>query len=393
MRVIWVLVVVGACKKDEPAAPPPPPPKPAVTPDAAPVALVDLGKRVALEIMVSSQVDNPAILPAHLVDRDPNTAWNSRTNELEGAWIDVDAPVGATIAELRFTVGHTGHGPKGEDYFTMNPRIAKVEVTSAIDAEHAVVLGEYKLDIANRGMQTVAFEPHRQVRLRVVDIVPGSQKKWRETCVGELEAWGTPPAGAAVPAKALTPAVTVYQPPPKDPAPCADLEERLEERAKQLHEFVVNCNQYEGKERQNCAADPPGSPTCRTITQDLPAFGDWPREVDVTCDTPDDVYGHMTCTIARGKVVMVELIGEHTLQIDKVEPALRGGMLALRIATSGDKFDEYLALCTKTRCGDPIPVAREDWRLKVTVANALYSTTVEKGAPPADLIVANKPLF
>ena len=200
----WIvaIAVVASCHKD--AAPPaqrqpgPPPPAPiaaagdapAIT-DAAP--LVELLHATPSTIRVSSRVANAKIAPEHIADRDPSTAWNSRTGDLVGAWIDVD--VGAAhISELRLVVGHTGKGVNGEDYFTMNPRIRRVSVL-----RDGNVIAKATLDIEHRDLQTIALPaPASHVRLRVDEVMPGTKRGWRETCVAELEAWGDLPPGATV---------------------------------------------------------------------------------------------------------------------------------------------------------------------------------------------------
>jgi len=403
MRALWVVLLVCGCKKEEPAGPPPPPPppkaKPAVVvdagaaPDATRAALIDLGKSVPLEITVSSQVDNPAILPAHLVDRDLNTAWNSRTNELEGAWIEVAAPPGATIAELRFTVGHTGHGKKGEDYFTMNPRIEKV---NAVDVQLGKEIGRYKLDIANRGLQTVHFAPTRVVRLEIVDVTLGSKRLWRETCVSELEVWGTPAPGFAAPAKALTPTVTVAPPPPAPTGPCADIEELKAERQKRRDETNKACHELDANAEGAafCGIDEAGDPECTSGTMPIDKVGKHPDELVVTCETSDNIYGDGTCTItdpSGGR--LAQLVGNKNLSVEKITATDADGRLALRIATSGDQTTEYLVICGSDKCSAPIALAGEDWRVKARVQGVMYSTSVVKGQPPTDTIVENKPLF
>jgi hypothetical protein len=159
--------------------------------DAAP--LVELLHGTPSTIRVSSRVANAKIAPEDIADRDPSTAWNSRTGDLVGAWIDVD--VGAAhIRELRLVVGHTGKGTHGEDYFTMNPRIRSVSVL-----RDGKVIAKVTLDIERRDPQTIAMpSPESHVRLRVDEIVPGTKRGWRETCVAELEAWGELPQGAAM---------------------------------------------------------------------------------------------------------------------------------------------------------------------------------------------------
>src|SRR5262245_4425916 len=128
MRFRELVLIAVACRHDKP--PPAPDPTPALIP-AKPAAdsgtsLVELLHAVPTTVRVSSQVRNATIKPEHLVDRDFNTAWNSRTGELAGAWIQVTVPAGAKIEQLQMTAGHTGHGPHGEDYFTMNQRITQV---------------------------------------------------------------------------------------------------------------------------------------------------------------------------------------------------------------------------------------------------------------------------
>jgi hypothetical protein len=142
--------------------------------------------------VVSSQVQNPAIKPEHLVDGDLQTAWNSRTGDLVGAWIEVRLPPQAAARELRITAGHTGRGPKGEDYFTMNPRIKRIGLRSGKTA-----LAARDLDITNRGLQRIelgALPAGETLRIEVQAIEPGTKKSWRETCVSELEVWGAAPA-------------------------------------------------------------------------------------------------------------------------------------------------------------------------------------------------------
>jgi len=159
-----------------------------------PAAFVELLHGVPSRVRVSSQVKNSAIAPKHLLDRDFNTAWNSRTGELEGTWIDISVEQGA-IHELRFTVGHTGVGPEGEDYFEMNPRIRTVSLLHA-----GGVVKMAALDTSVRTLQRIELPaPAADIRLRIDDVEMGSKAKWREVCISELEAWGTAPADALTP--------------------------------------------------------------------------------------------------------------------------------------------------------------------------------------------------
>lgn len=211
--MLAILLAVGCGGKKEAA------PAPAPASGAAPVAIdagtaVDAGvARVELlhqylaKVEVSSRVMNKTIKPEHLVDRDLDTAWNSRTGKLAGTWLDV-LVFGTAIDEVRLTVGHTGKGPKGEDYFAMNPRITKLSV---LDGDEVITTAT--LDPDNRALQAVKLPRPATgtVRLRVDEVVMGTKKQWKEVCISELEAWGLPPADAKPTAR--VPIVSVYEPP------------------------------------------------------------------------------------------------------------------------------------------------------------------------------------
>src|SRR5262245_41131740 len=198
-RLLVITLVVVACRKEESAAPERAPAKPApqlavadaaVAVDARP-ALIDLTRSIGVTMRVSSRVKNKAILPQHLADADLKTAWNSRTGELVGAWVDVAiayATDKATIEEVRMTAGFAGQGPGGEDYFTMNPRIRKVTITA-----DGKPVGTVALDITKRDLQPIPVHATRRVRIEVAEIEPGSKPSWREISVSELEVWGMLP--------------------------------------------------------------------------------------------------------------------------------------------------------------------------------------------------------
>jgi hypothetical protein len=285
MRVIALasLVLALACKKEPlettagsgsaaPVGPPPPAPADATAPSDA---LVELLHAMPTTVRVSSTVANKAILPKHLVDRDLQTAWNSHTGDLAGAWIDVHAP-GASIAELRMTVGHTGKGPHGEDYFAMNPRITKLAV---LDGQK--VVATVALDADKRDLQTIKLPARTaHVRVRVEGFRPGSKPSWREICVSELEAWGTPPPGAPLVKQA--PRVEVGEPPDDSwmHPPIADASEYCEKLLQEPREMYQQRMAAEQREAEECARqkdrpdpdqpcgdpDPPGEPQCKIET-------------------------------------------------------------------------------------------------------------------------------
>lgn len=168
-------------------------------------------------VAVSSTVANREIVPAHLVDGDLGTAWNSRTGELQGAWIGARVPADARVTAIRMTVGFTKIDPKLGDLFTMNPRIRKVRVL-----RDGAPIAEHVLDPGVRTLQDIPIDqPGGEYKIEVVDIVPGTKASWREACVSELEIWGVP--GPTTSPKPGAPVVYVgsFTPPPAiAPADC-----------------------------------------------------------------------------------------------------------------------------------------------------------------------------
>jgi hypothetical protein len=177
-----------------PAAPALDPPAPvlaaAAPPDTAPAASqpIELLHAVPSTVAVSSTVDNAAILPEHLVDRDLETAWNSRTGDA-GAWIAFRVPREVHVERIRMSAGFTHRGPRG-DLFTMNPRIQQVRVTRA-----GSLLLDQRLDPGSRDLQDLVVDAAGgDFRIEVTELIPGTEAAWREVCVSELEVWGALPA-------------------------------------------------------------------------------------------------------------------------------------------------------------------------------------------------------
>jgi hypothetical protein len=195
VRFAWLALVLACSKSPKPnaegsgsAGPTPPPmdaPVVVAAPDGGPV-LVDLFRTVPLEVEVSSRVANSKIKLEHLVDRDLKTAWNSRTDALNNA-ISIEIPKDVTVYEVRMTVGHTGTGPKGEDYFTMNRRITRVRLTGKFAELQSA------LDPNVRGLQVIRVPAHTDgtLTIHLDSWLDGSKKNWKEICVSEVELWGT----------------------------------------------------------------------------------------------------------------------------------------------------------------------------------------------------------
>ena len=271
-------------------------------PDARP-GDIELLHAVPATVRVSSRVANKSIRPEHLVDRDFSTAWNSRTGDLVGAWIDIEVP-GAQIHQIALTVGHTGHGPKGEDYFTMNPRIRRVSIAAGGGPARSIAL-----DITNRGLQTIAVpDDAEHVRLRVEEIEPGSKQSWREICVSELEAWGHPPPGKV--RAASTPTVEVGMPIelqgitsgiPDPAAYCATWTAPIEagraEQAKAEAKELADCEAHGDPDVVCGDADPPGPPVCKIQSEGPALSAPWVAAGTIVA-AEDSAWGPEACQIA-----------------------------------------------------------------------------------------------
>jgi len=166
---------------------------------------VELLSSVPSAVAVSSTVDNASILPAHLVDGKLDTAWNSATGDLVGAWVAVRIPADARVETIKLTVGFTKIDPKYGDLFTMNPRIKRVRVT-----RDNAYIAEPTLDPDVRTLQDIPIgRAGGDYRLEVLEVVPGTKKTWREINISELQVWGKPgKTTPASPAK-LVPVVHV----------------------------------------------------------------------------------------------------------------------------------------------------------------------------------------
>lgn len=394
MRAACLLVALVACTKAEPPppkvtpAPSPPVERPIVapadaSPAAAPIPHVDLLRAVPSTVRVSSTVKNKAIVPAHLVDKDLKTAWNSATGELVGAWIDVDVAAGSVIRELRMTSGFTATGPKGDDYFTMNPRIQQLRVIA--DGTPAVTLD---LAVARRDLQTFAVTATTQLRIEITKIVPGSKKTWREASMSELEVWGTPPPGWKAPARPLVPSVEVGAVVAAADAedPCATTTEQREAFIEQHKNDV-----HEG----NGAEDHAYPPDCGDFeigpVHQLPA--PW-TDAKSWCVINDEIYGPKECFLRFTHAgAAATLTAEHTASRAEISAALSlrdaipGGEeeLVVRIKTPDG---ESLAICRSTplACTAQIVVASDQWTVRESFAKGMLVLAKGTGAPPAGVI-------
>lgn len=156
--------------------------------DAPPL---DLLQSVATDIAVSSAYRGELTQVARLVDGDLETAWNSASDDLVGARIDVRIPAGATVTSIAMTAGFT-HRTDRADLFTGNHRVMRVRVL-----RDGTLLGEHTLDPASRALQTLPVEgPGGVYRIEIAAVQPGSNAAWREACISELRVMGRAPEAA-----------------------------------------------------------------------------------------------------------------------------------------------------------------------------------------------------
>lgn len=137
-------------------------------------------------VSVSSVVANATDRPENLVDGRLETAWSSRTGQLEGATVYFQLPADATVRSLRLTAGMTRTSDAG-DLFTMNPRIRAVELFREDES-----VGTFRLDTESRALQSFPVNrPGGSYRVVVREVLRGTQRRWREVSISELAVYGT----------------------------------------------------------------------------------------------------------------------------------------------------------------------------------------------------------
>jgi hypothetical protein len=188
------------------------------TPEPAPpgqaAGTTDLLRAVETTVVTSSAYRDRSTQVGRLLDGDLATAWNSRTGDLAGAWIEVSLPANATVTTIALTAGFTAPASDGRDLYTGNHRVSRVRVLRDGQA-----VGTYPLDVASRALQRLPVSgPGGVYRIVLDTLTPGSREDWREACVSELRVLGRAPD--AEPGRRF-PRYGVGSVPPA-PAPAAD---------------------------------------------------------------------------------------------------------------------------------------------------------------------------
>jgi hypothetical protein len=152
----------------------------------APEPVVDLLRRTASRVAVSSEVGDGVDLPSHLVDGRTATAWQSRSGELVGSWIAFRVPRETHVRRIGLYAGYDAISTSG-DLFGMNHRIVRVLVR-----REGVTLADWHLDPGVRTMQTLDVDASGgDFKLEIAEVTAGTKREWNEVCVSELTVLGT----------------------------------------------------------------------------------------------------------------------------------------------------------------------------------------------------------
>ncbi|MCB9614131.1 MAG: hypothetical protein H6722_16965 [Sandaracinus sp.] len=162
---------------------------------------VDLLHAVGTELAVSSAYRNLRQQVERLVDGNPESAWNSATGDLTGAWIEVRLPADAEVTGIGLIPGFARIS-NGSDLFTGNHRVAEIRVL-----REGTEVGRFPVPNERPELVTIPVRGRGGVwRIELTGLRPGTRSDWREVCVSELQVLGRAPSvapGTRVPRVAI----------------------------------------------------------------------------------------------------------------------------------------------------------------------------------------------
>jgi hypothetical protein len=326
-------------------------PEPAEQPQAE-ATPVDLLRSVRTDLAVSSVYRDQAIQTARLVDGDLETAWNSRTGELAGAWIEARIPASATVTSIALTAGFTKVND-GTDLFTGNHRVSRIRVL-----RDGTEVGSFALNVESRELQSFDLRgPGGVYRIEVAEVVAGSRSSWREICISELRIFGTDPGARE---GARLPQFGVGALPAPRPAPGSHDRAEVAARLREEAQWLARAWKQFERDLQSLdwnTGEPEGSPeeraalarTRRTIlsrasdfvelVDDVQADGlraaaateiDWSRWQDRAAATRADVD-----RIAAAFAAVVAWLGDEPSRCEwaRADVALRLARISIKLAT------------------------------------------------------------
>jgi hypothetical protein len=154
-------------------------------------APVDLLHAVATDLAVSSAYRSEGAQVGRLVDGDTTTAWNSRTGDLVGAWIEVRLPADAQVTAIALVPGFARPGGT-TDLFTGNHRVSRIQVL-----REGTEVGTFAVATGAAELVTIPVTGAGGVwRIVISEVLPGSRSDWREACISELQILGRAPSVA-----------------------------------------------------------------------------------------------------------------------------------------------------------------------------------------------------
>lgn len=152
---------------------------------------VDLLHAVGSELAVSSAYRNLRQQVERLVDGDPESAWNSATGDLAGAWIEVRLPADAEVTGVALIPGFA-RVSNGADLFTGNHRVARIRVL-----REGVEVGRFPVPNERPELVTIPVRGAGGVwRIELTELRAGTRSDWREVCISELRILGRAPTVA-----------------------------------------------------------------------------------------------------------------------------------------------------------------------------------------------------
>ncbi|MFO0742462.1 MAG: hypothetical protein U0270_41695 [Labilithrix sp.] len=333
---------------------------------------VDLLHWTPAEVCVSSNVKNPRDYPQHLVDNKRETAWNSKTDDLVGAYVSFAVPAETHVKRIELSAGFDKSGPQG-DYFVMNHRITKVQVFALGNTEKPWdgvegALGDFTLDPNERRPQPIPIDkPGGVFVIRIVGVVAGTKKEWRELALSELHVMGDPGprrlSHARMPDVSIGRYASPMTAPPKpsaeDPDPTAQLPivaSSIAAACARWDEIVAPI--FAKKFSVDVYPGPPEPPFCKPGPPTaLPAGGKARAVRTVQLTTVDFVEQHVVIETDEGVIIprdaRVNIQSRTYSMTDSTAKIVRANVEGAEVVALVEAIDRHEFYCVGSSPGEP----------------------------------------